>query len=173
MNPTVPVARVATLPAGSALRGLWLARSAREQVLVVLALILVAGAVLWWGALGPALRTVAGVPAQLAQLDGQLARMKSQAEEAARIRQLAVPTRLQAQAALESGLRPSLGAGASLQLQNDRATISLKAVPPENLAPWLAQLRPSLGAVVEQLELRRAAEGWDGTIVLLLPAGQR
>ena len=38
------------------------------------------------------------------------------------------------------------------------------------LAQWLAQLRTAARVVPTQAQLRRGAEGWDGTVVLALPA---
>lgn len=171
MNANARPVRADAPPASSSLNGFWQGRSGRERVLISLALALLLVAAVGWGALRPALRIASAAPAQLAQLDGQLIRMKAQADEAMRLRQQATPTRQQAQASLEAGVRQKLGAGVGVQLQNDRATINLKAVAADSLSPWLAQVRPTTGAVIEQIDLRRGADGWDGTIVLLLPSG--
>ena len=146
----------------------WQRLSARERMLLTLAAAVVALALVLGLGLRPALRTLGSAPAELAQLDGHLLTMRAQADEAARIRQQPLPSRQQALATLESGLRQRLGAGAAFNMLNERVTVSLRGVPAEALGPWLAQVRVALGAVIEQIDLRRGPEGWDGTVVLVL-----
>ena len=179
MNPTPTFAPLA------ALRARWATLQPREQTLVRLAALLVLAAQLWWLALAPALKTLRSAPAQHQQLDAQLQQM---ARLQAQARTLQAQPRLEPEAArraLEAAVKQGLGAGAQLHLAGERATVQLKGVPAEAIAPWLAQLRNNARAVPVQVKLTRSsappagAKGaaatagavlWDGSVVLALPS---
>ena len=83
--------------------------------------------------------------------------------------------------ALQTSVTENLGAGARLNVAGDRATLTLKGVPAQTLAPWLAQARSNAKSVPQEAHLVRsnsngaamprdgAPARWDGTLVLALP----
>lgn len=78
---------------------------------------------------------------------------------------------------LESSVSQILGPAAQLQVNGDRATVTLKAVPPEALAQWLIQTRANARLVPVEARLVRntgpaAATrlSWDGSVMLVLPS---
>ena len=75
-------------------------------------------------------------------------------------------------------LGQQLSAGTQMSTTGDRAAITLKDVPPEALAQWLAQVRSTTRAVPTEARLMRntASTGgasppapWNGTLTLALP----
>jgi len=75
-------------------------------------------------------------------------------------------------------LGQQLSAGTQMSTTGDRAAITLKDVPPEALAQWLAQVRSTTRAVPTEARLMRnttSAGGastpapWNGTLTLALP----
>ena len=148
----------------------WQNVSRREQRLIMLALSVVVLALLWWVALAPALKVLKTAPQQHLALDAQLQHMQQLQAQAQALRAQPVLSAAQARSALEDSVK-LLGAGAKLGVQAERVTLSLKAVAPDALAQWLASVR--LNAHLAPLEAhltRNSTGGWDGTLVLQLPA---
>jgi general secretion pathway protein M len=93
--------------------------------------------------------------------------------------------------ALDAAVKQRLGASTQVNVVGDRATVILKAVPADTIAPWLAQVRTNARALPVEVKLNRSsappatATGkgaapatpptaaqplWDGTVVLALPS---
>jgi general secretion pathway protein M len=149
----------------------WQALAAREQRGLALAGALVAAALVWSVALAPALRTLKSVDAQNNQLSITAERMQALQARAKRLQAqpLAVPqdTLKALQAATAA-----LGKGASLQVQGEQATLTVKQIGVPALAAWLA---PAAGAGLSPSEahLQRDTTSteplWSGTLVFRLP----
>jgi general secretion pathway protein M len=167
----------------------WAALGAREQRLIVMATTLVAIALLWWLALAPALQTVRTAPAQHTQVDAQLQSMRSLAAEATTLRAQRALSYEESLRNLESSVKQTLGAGATLSVSDTRASLTLKGVSANALAQWLSQSRTNARVVPSEARLTRSLAGaapvasvpagtattantiaWDGTLVLALPA---
>ncbi|MDF1483720.1 type II secretion system protein GspM [Ramlibacter sp. H39-3-26] len=153
------------------LRARWAALAARERTLAASAALLVAAALLWWTAIAPAVGVLHAAPAQHAALDAQMQRMQALRSQALQLQGLPRASRADAQRALEAAVQQTLGATARLSIVGDRATVALQNADADALARWLAQARANARAVPAQAQLARNARGgWDGTLLLLLPA---
>lgn len=183
-----------------ALQTRWKALAPREQNLVIAAVALITVALLWWVALAPALQTLNSAPARHASLDAQLQRMQSLQAEAQQLKSAPRTSHSDAAGALRTAMTQRMGNAAQLSISADRATVTIKAVPAEALAQWLALARTNAHAVPVEARLTRSnatgtgtgmgANGpsatagnappgnpgvppsprWDGTLVLTLPA---
>jgi general secretion pathway protein M len=72
---------------------------------------------------------------------------------------------------LEATIRSQLGVSARYSIAGERVTVSLTNTPAAALAQWLAQVRTNARAIPGEAKLtRNASGGWDGTLVLTLPA---
>lgn len=168
----------------------------REQRLVFAAGAVIALALLWWVALAPALATLSAAPARHAALDSQLQRMQSLQAEAQQLQSAPKNSPADTVGALRTALTQKLGNTAQLNVVGDRATITLKGAPADALAQWLAQVRSNARTVPLEARLTRSTAavavatttpagkapatnpptpvpGWDGTLVLALPATSR
>lgn len=150
------------------LQSRWRSVSPREQRLVLLAGVLIGLALLWWMALAPALAVLKTAPAQHVALDVQIQQMQRLQAQAKALQAQPVLSMDEARLALDAALKP-LGAGAQMTVQLDRVTVSLKAVPANALAQWLATVRQNARTVpVEAHLVRNPAGSWDGSLVLTL-----
>ncbi len=159
----------------------WERLAPRERNLVSAAVTLVVVALVWWVAISPALNILKNAPVRHAALDAQLQDMLKLQSEALKLQSEPKIDPSQAQASLQAATRATLGESAQLRIVGDRATVTLKNVPPDTLARWIAQARINARAVVVESRLIRNAgagatagagspAGWDGTITLGLPA---
>lgn len=164
---------MATLhPITASLQGRWAALGPRERRALQGAALVLGAALLWSVALAPALRTLAAAPAQNARLGAELERMQTLQARAKQLQTgpLAGPQNLPL--ALQSAAN-ALGPEATLQVQGERATITLKRVGSAKLAAWLA---PAAGSHPGPSEAQLKSEGsateplWSGTLVFYLPA---
>jgi general secretion pathway protein M len=152
----------------------WLgALSPREQRGVRLAAWVLGLALLWWVGLAPAIDTLRRAQAEHERLDRTLGLMQRQASAAAQLRgsgATPTPAREQAVRALEEATL-ALGTGAQLAWQGERASVTLRGVPPQRLAQWLTQVRVNARLLPVQARLQRGGspEGWSGQIVLAGP----
>ncbi|MEH3087400.1 MAG: type II secretion system protein GspM [Xylophilus ampelinus] len=177
-----------------ALRAGWSRLAPRERMLVSAAATMLGLAVFWWVALGPALQTLRGAEARHRALDAQEQRMLALRAQAQALQsQPRVPTE-QARRALEGGVAQQFGGAAQVSVLGERATVSLRSVPAQALAEWLAQIRATAHAVPVEAHLTRSTAGraasgapaapaavsaapsaaapdvrWDGSVVLQLP----
>ena len=69
-------------------------------------------------------------------------------------------------------VKKNLGAQAQITMAGERATVTMKAVPPEALVSWLAQVRVDAHALPIESRLTRnttdTKSGWDGVVVLVV-----
>ena len=153
------------------LRARWAGLAAREQLLVAAATALVLLALLWWIALAPAITTLRNAPAQHRLLDAQLAHMKRLQAQAKAMQSQPRQSPDEAMRQLEAAIRQQLGTSARYTIAGDRVTITLTNPPPAALAQWLSQVRTNARAIPGEARLtRNPAGGWDGSLVLTLPA---
>ena len=156
---------------GSPLARRWAEFSPRERVLVGVMAAALAVLVVWLLAVRPAWRTLAQAPALRAQADQQLLQMQALIAEAKQLRGLpGVPT---AQAAeVLKGAAQRLGTRAKLQVQAERATLTLAQVSGEEIRQFLLEARTGARARPVELQLTRADDLYSGTVVLALPGTQ-
>ena len=154
-----------------ALQARWAALAPRERTLVAAAGGLVALALLWWVALGPAIATVRAAGAQHRALDAQLAQMQRLQAQAKAMQSAPRQSPEEAMRQLEAAIRQQLGTSARYVIAADRVTVTLANTPAAALAQWLSQVRTNARAIPGEAKLtRNAAGGWDGSVVLSLPA---
>lgn len=147
--------------------------SPREQRAVQTAAWAVGLGLLWWVGLSPAIQTLRQAKARHAALDTQLARMQQMASSAEVLRTQNATPPPSPEVALSSlqAATPTLGAGAQLGIQGDRATVTLQGTDPRALAQWLNQVRGNARLTPAQAQLQRVpgSAGWSGQIVLAGP----
>ena len=155
----------------------WQALSPREQrgLSVVGALV---GVVLFWSvAIAPALNTLRDSENRRTQISQQQAQMLALQNQA---QTLQTRTPLSRDEALRSLQSLSAGTAIQLNVQGDRVSVQLKAVPAPILANWLTQARAQAQALPVEAHLTRsnvtaasnagnATVAWDGSLVLSLP----
>jgi general secretion pathway protein M len=150
----------------------WAGMAARERSLVAMAALVVALALLWWVGIAPALATLRSAEAQRRVLDTQLQNMRALAAQAQALQALPRSKPDESLIALESSVKQYLGPGGTLSVVGERATVALKGVSGGALALWLGAARSNARAlpVEARLVLNIARTGWDGSVVLALPA---
>lgn len=135
---------------------LWHKLSARERQAVWAAATVCAAALLWWGALAPALATLRQAPTRHAQLDAELSDMRRLSAVATRLQAQPARGRTERLAALEADTKRLLGDSASVRVSGDQATVSLRTTRPEALAQWLADVRANARLTPAEARLSRA-----------------
>jgi len=149
----------------------WRGLAPREKLLASGAAAVVALALLWWLAIGPALAVLRTSEAQHRSLDAQLARMQALQQQARALQSQPRQNHDDSLRALEAAVRQRLGTTARTTVAGDRVTLTLTGTPPDALAAWLAEARTNARALPAEARLTRGATGgWDGTLVLTLPA---
>lgn len=148
----------------------WESMAPRERRMVTIAAWVVGLALLWWVALGPAIQTLRKAPAQHAELDAQLATMQTLAATAEQLsgqNSAPIPSRGAAQSSLTQATS-QLGATAQINVQGDKAILTLKGTPPDALAVWLNHVRVNarLAPVSAQMEQKSPTDGWRGQITV-------
>jgi general secretion pathway protein M len=159
------------MSAMSTLSARWQGMAARERTLVTAAVALVVLALLWWLAVAPALAVLRSAEPQHRALDEQLGRMRGLQQQ---VRTLQSQPKLgpdEALRAIEESVRQRLGTSARISVAGERVTITLTGTPPDALAGWLGHARVNARVLPTDVRLTRGASGgWDGTLVLALPA---
>jgi len=152
------------------LRARWAALSARERTGITLAASAIALTLVWAVAVQPAWRTLRSAPVQQAQLDAAWQRMQRDAAEARRLRALppVAPT-LAAQTLQAATAR--LGTAGKLQLQGERAVLTLDGANGEAIAQWLAEVRRGARARAVEAKLDATGDGYSGRITVTLGGG--
>jgi general secretion pathway protein M len=148
----------------------WRGLAARERRWLALLAVLLTVALLWWLAVAPAWRTISRAPAELDLIDGQLQTMQRLAAEAQQLRATPPVNPEAAQAALNAAtLR--LGDKGKLQLQGERAVLTVNGVATQQLRDWLAEARTGARARPVEAALARSAGGFSGTLVVAVGSG--
>jgi general secretion pathway protein M len=154
----------------SLLRTRWDGLAPREKVLVAGAAAVVAAALVWMVALGPALATLRTADEQHRALDAQLQRMRALQLQAQAMQSQPKQDRDAALRQLDQSVKQRLGNSARLVVAGDRATVTLSGTQPDALAQWLTQARVSAHALPSEAHLHRNSSGmWEGTLALTLP----
>ena len=149
----------------------WRALAPREKLLASAAATVVVLALVWWVAVGPPLAVLKASDAQHAALDAQLARMQALQQQARTLQTQPKQGYEESLRALEASVRQRLGTTARTTVAGDRVTLTLAGTPPDALATWLSEARANARALPAEAHLTRGgAGGWDGTLVLTLPA---
>jgi general secretion pathway protein M len=153
------------------LRARWAGLAPREQALVGGALLLVGIALVWWIALAPAIGTLRSAGEQHRIVDTQLQQMRRLQAQAKAMQSQPRQGHDEAMRQLEAAIRQNLGVTARYAIAGDRVTITLTNTPPQGLAQWLSEVRTNARAIPGEAKLaRNPAGGWDGTLVVTLPA---
>ena len=147
----------------------WRGRTTRERRAVILVLSVLGALLVWNLFIQPAWRTVREAPAQLDRLDGELQQMQRVAAESRTLRAVTPVSQTQAGAALKAASE-RLGDKAKLNLQGDRATLTLSGVSPEALRGWLNEARSGARARPVEAALQRGPSGFTGGITVTLGA---
>lgn len=147
----------------------WKALGARERQALQLVAGLLGLLLLWAVAVQPALRTLTQVPQQLTQMEGQLQEMQRLALEVRELREQPPVPAAQALEALKAA-SARLGAAGRLAVTGERAVLTLTGVDQEALQSWLSEVRSAARARPIEANLQRGAQGYAGTIVLVLSA---
>jgi general secretion pathway protein M len=145
----------------------WKDLAAREKRLVGIAGLVVVLGLLWSVALYPAWQTLRTAPVQHELLDAQLQNMQTLAEESKQLRAIAPVSVEQAAAALKAAT-DRLGSKAKLQVQGERAVLTLTAAEPSQLREWLAEARSGARARPVEATLTRAPQGYSGSLTLAI-----
>jgi general secretion pathway protein M len=152
------------------LRARFKALAPREKLMVLAAAVVVAVAIVWLVAIGPALSTLRTSDEQRRALDAQLQRMVALKTQAQAMQSQPKPSRDEAMRQLEQSVRQRLGTAGRMVIAGDRVTVTLAGTPADALAQWLAQARTAAHALPGEAHLTRNASGlWEGSLVLILP----
>lgn len=149
----------------------WRGLAPREKLLASGAAGLVLLALLWWLFVGPALAVLRTSESQHRVLDAQLGRMQALRQQARGLQGQPRQGREDSLRALETAVQQRLGTTARITVAGDRVTVTLAGTPPDALATWLSEARVNARALPAEARVTRGATGgWDGTLVLTLPA---
>lgn len=152
------------------LKARWEGLRPREQAMVAAAAAVVAVALVWLLALGPALSTLRGAEEQRRALDSQLQHMRALQSQAQALQSQPKLGHDEALRLLEQSVRERLGATARMVIVGERVNITLTGTAPDALAQWLTQARVNARALPGEARLYRNSGGlWEGTLVLTLP----
>lgn len=152
----------------------WAAVAPREKAMLLAAAGLVGLALLWWIFISPAITVLRSADAQHRALDTQLQAMKGMQAQAQSLQSRPKVSYDDASRMLTTLVKKNLGTQAQVTTAGERATVTMKAVSPEALVAWLAQVRVDARALPIETRLTRnttdTKSGWDGVVVLILPA---
>jgi general secretion pathway protein M len=149
----------------------WAAMAPRERQMATAAAWLAALALLVLVGIRPAWKTLSQTPAQLKEVDAQLNQMRRLADEAQALRLRPPVPPAQSEAALKSAT-DRLGASARLQLQGERATLTLTKVSGDALASWLEEARGAARVKPIEAGLMQVSPGvYSGNIVVAMGPG--
>ena len=152
------------------LKARWNGLAPREKAWVAAAIAVVAAAIVWFVAVGPALTTLRTAETQHRALDAQLQQMRGLQQQAQALQSQPKVSHEEALRQLEVSVRERLGQNARSQVSGERVTITLAGTAPVALAQWLTQVRVNARALPSEARLSRNPAGlWEGTVVLTLP----
>jgi len=145
----------------------WGSRSKRERQAIALVVGILVLFIAWTLLVEPAWRIARSAPAELDALDGQLQQMQRIANESQGLRATVPVGAAQAGIALKAA-SDRLGDKARLNLQGDRAILTLTGVTPEALRAWLTEARASARARPVEAQLQRGPNGYTGSLTVSL-----
>lgn len=170
-SPSAPTGTSAARAWRNKTLSVWQGMSARERVMVGTAFTLILLALLWWVAIAPAWRTLQAAPAQHQALDAKLLRIQAWSAEAEGLKSLPigpVPPRNVVMATLQSSTK-SLGAGAQLSINGERALVQVPPTDASSFARWLSQVRINARVLPVSADLKRVGDRWTGRLELAGP----
>jgi len=137
---------------------------------------------LWTWNLAPALKTLREVPVQLAQLDAQTQQLKAMQAQVQTLQKSPRIKTNEASTLLQQAATERLGAGARLNMEGSRATLTLSGVSADSLAQFLSVARTQSQAMPIEAHLQKYTgsgaatkdnhkELWRGALILSLPGG--
>jgi general secretion pathway protein M len=167
--------RAVTLPpaiaaAHTQLTAKWRGMGQRERLAVGLGVTVLVAFIVWLIFVAPAWRTAREAPAALDRLEGQLQNMQRLAIESKTLRGAPEVSVAQAVEPLKAATG-RLGAGASISVQGDRATLTLAGVSGDALRDWLSEARSASRARPVEVTLTRNPQGYAGTVIVTIGAG--
>jgi len=148
----------------------WTALTPRDRKLAAFAGVVLGLFFIWTLAVQPALRSLASAPAEIDALDVQLQAMQRLAAETKELR-AAPPVTQEAAAAVLTAATQRLGEQGKLALQGDRAILTVTGIGTAALSDWLAEARAGARARPLEATLTRAAQGYNGTIIVAFGSG--
>jgi general secretion pathway protein M len=154
----------------SVLLARWDGLTGREKMLAAATGALVAAALVWLIAVGPALGVLRSAGQQHRSLDAQLQQMRGLQQQAQALQAQPKQSHDEAVRKLELSVRQRLTTTARVAVTGDRVSVTLTGTPPDALAQWITQARVDARALPSEARLSRNAAGlWEGTLVLSLP----
>jgi general secretion pathway protein M len=153
----------------------WSQRSERERGMLLTAAVLMAAALLWSVALGPALRTLATADKTRAALEGQLQAMLDMQTQAQSLQSQPRLANAAVTQMLMAAVEPTFGKNARLVIANNQATLTVNAVTAQALGQWLTLARVNAQSKPTVVQLGKSASPdnadilWSGTLQMALP----
>lgn len=154
----------------TSLRLWWGQRSHKEKWAFKLAVALLAGVLVWAFALAPAVRTLRGYETSRLKLDADLQTMQVLQAQAQALQTMPRLSQSTATQALRESVQKAFGKNADFSASGANATVTLRAVPADTLAQWLASARTEALSAPIQARLTNAAALWSGTLQMALPS---
>ena len=151
----------------AAIVGRWQALAPRERLALTVAFWVVGAAALWWVGIRQPLTEGQRAQQRLAGLLEQQAVMQRQAAEAQALKTTAALPPGQAEQALQAATA-RLAPRGRLQMQADRAVLTVDGASGPELQAWWAEARAGARAQVVELQLARSERGLSGTVTLQL-----
>ena len=153
------------------LRARYAKLDSRERQMVIVIGGLLVFLIVWLLLVRPAWKTLDEAPALRAQADAQLLQMQAIANEAKQLRALPPVPQSVAEQVLKAAT-DELGGKAKLSVQGERAILSLTGANGEDIRKWLIQARGGARARPIEATLTRAADGYNGTLVVAIGSAQ-
>ena len=153
----------------AALAERWQALAPRERGALTLAAWVVGAAALWWWGLQQPLAQGRLAQQRLTSLLEQQGVMQRQAAEAQTLKSIAAQPAGQAEQALQAATA-RLAPRGRLQIQGDRAVLTVEGASGTELQAWWAEARAGARARVVEMQLTRQERGLSGTLVVALGA---
>jgi general secretion pathway protein M len=143
----------------------WQALAPRERAALTLAAWVVGAAALWWWGLQQPLTQGRLAQQRLTSLLEQQGDMQRQAAEARSLKTTPAQPAGQAEQALQAATA-RLAPRGRLQIQGDRAVLTVEGASGTELQAWWAEARAGARARVVEMQLTRQERGLSGTIVV-------
>lgn len=148
----------------------WKGMASRERLAAGVGIAVLTIFVLWMLFVAPALRTLREAPAKLDKLEAQLQQMQRLAAEANTLRGVRDVSVAEAVEPLKMATE-RLGGGATINIQGDRATLTVTGASGNALRDWLDQARTAAHARPVEVTLNRNPQGYVGTVVVTFGPG--
>ena len=145
----------------------WDTRTPRERQALTAVLAVAVVFLVWSLFVQPAWRSLRETPAQLDQLDEQLQQVQRLVAESHELRLVTPVSSAQAAIALKAAT-DRLGESGKINLQGNRATLTLNGVNSEALRAWLNEARNAARARPIEAQLVHSPKGYSGSMIVNL-----